>query len=47
MTYSGQLAVWMSEIESAAEQEREGSVDTFVPEESLGADTSGQGVWIP
>jgi len=45
MVYSGQLAVWMSEIESAAEQEREGSVDTFVPEDSIGADTCGWGIW--
>jgi hypothetical protein len=47
MVYSGQLAVWMSEIESAAEEEREGSVDTFTPEDSLGAETCGQGIWIP
>ena len=47
MVYSGKLAVWMGEIESAAEEEREGSVDTFVPEDSLGAETCGQGIWIP
>jgi hypothetical protein len=47
MAYSGQLAVWMGEIEMAAQEEREGSVDTFVPEDSLGSDTSGQGIWIP
>ena len=47
MAYSGQLGVWMGEIEMAAEEEREGSVDTFSPEDSLGADTCGQGVWIP
>jgi hypothetical protein len=47
MVYSGQLAVWMGEIEMAAEQEREGSVDTFVPEDSLGSDTCGYGIWIP
>ncbi len=47
MVYSGQLAVWMGEIQMAAEEEREGSVDGFSPEESLGADTSGQGIWIP
>ena len=47
MVYSGQLAVWMGEIEAAAEEEREGSVDNFTPEDSLGADTSGQGIWIP
>ena len=47
MVYSGQLAVWMGEVESAAEEEREGSVDTFVPEDSLGSDLVGQGIWIP
>jgi hypothetical protein len=47
MVSSGQLAVWMGEVEAAAEEEREGSVDTFSPTESLGADTSGQGIWIP
>jgi hypothetical protein len=47
MVYSGQLAVWMGEIESAAEEEREGSVDTFSPEQSLGAEFAGQGIWIP
>lgn len=47
MVYSGQLAVWMGEIESAAEQEREGSVDTFVPEDQLGAEFVGQGIWVP
>jgi hypothetical protein len=47
MVYSGQLAVWMGEIESAAEEEREGSVDTFIPEDSLGSDLVGQGIWIP
>lgn len=47
MSYSGQLAVWMSEIEAAAEEEREGSVDTFVPSEQLGSDLVGQGIWIP
>ena len=47
MVYSGQLAVWMGEIESAAEEEREGSVDTFSPEDSLGSNVCGQGIWIP
>lgn len=47
MVYSGQLAVWMGEIESAAEEEREGSVDTFSPEEGLGSDIVGQGIWVP
>lgn len=47
MVYSGQLAVWMGEIEMAAEGEREGSVDTFVPEDELGAEYVGQGIWIP
>lgn len=47
MVYSGQLAVWMSAIEAAAEEEREGSVDTFVPDDTLGAEYAGQGVWIP
>jgi hypothetical protein len=47
MVYSGQLAVWMGEIEAAAEEEREGSVDTFSPEDSLGSATAGQGIWIP
>ena len=47
MVYSGQLAVWMGEIESAAEEEREGSVDTFSPEQPLGSDYAGQGIWIP
>lgn len=48
MVYSGQLAVWMSEIESAAEEEREGSVDTFVPEDfgDWGNGLNG-GVWTP
>jgi hypothetical protein len=47
MVYSGQLAVWMGEIEMAAEQEREGSVDTFSPEDSLGSNLAAQGIWIP
>lgn len=47
MAYSGQYGVWMGEIETAAGEERDGSVDTFSPEGSLGADTSGHGVWIP
>lgn len=47
MTYSGQLAVWMSEVESAAEEEREGSVDTFTPESSIGSEFAGQGIWVP
>jgi hypothetical protein len=47
MAYSGQLGIWMAEIEAAAEEEREGSVDTFVPENTLGAEYAGQGIWIP
>lgn len=47
MVYSGQLAVWMSEIESAADAERDGSVDTFTPEDQLGGDFAGQGIWVP
>src|SRR3569833_478009 len=47
MAYNGQLAVWMSEIENAAEQEREGSIDSFSPDDQLGAETSDAGVWIP
>lgn len=47
MQYSGQIATWMSEIESAAEQEREGSVDTFVPDSELGSNWAGYGIWVP
>jgi hypothetical protein len=35
--YSGQLAVWMNALKSAAGAEREGSVDTFVPDSAIGA----------
>lgn len=47
MSYSGQLGVWMGEVQMAAEEEREGSVDSFSPEEGLGSDIVGQGIWTP
>lgn len=45
-SYSGQLAVWMAALEAAASAERAGSVDTFLPESSLGADTYGGTPWF-
>lgn len=43
--YSGQLAEWRSEMRSAAEAEREGSVDNFSPVDSLGSDSGFGGYW--
>ena len=40
--YSGQLAVWMGALQSAAAAEREGAVDQLVPDAGLGA---GGGSW--
>lgn len=44
--YSGQLASWMESMASAAAQDREGSVDTISPSESLGASYGTTGWWF-
>lgn len=46
VAYSGQLAVWMGAIESAAAAERAGSVNSFTPSDSLGADYSTYPGWF-
>jgi hypothetical protein len=46
VAYSGQLAVWMNAITSAASAEREGSVDSITPSTPLGTDSYGGSLWL-
>lgn len=44
-TYSGQLAVWYAAMNSAAQADREGSVNFITPTGSLGSDYGNTGGW--